>query len=799
MTGSHPAAGPEPAGTGPRSASGITVQRLLVGIVTLFGVVLLLGGGALYNWAVQVRHFDADADQVVDAAARAIESVERSMETLVSQHQARAGRSGSSDAFDEVAEAWLPNAPDWVASVGRWASINGFEREMFEARNADSGLYEYRLAGIDYNGQRTELPRAERYVPIARLAPLGPARLRLLGSDLSRLDGYTDTIDQAIATGRLTSARFPAHWPGAGELFVTRATYLGTHAPPSARERVRQNDGGYWMLVDPVGLVDAIGTPLARFGFAMDLEGETGRTTLLESVATDPEATLLAGLYPRRTIERRFALGESALMLTLYSDIAMATPVLIVLIGVTALVVVLALLSVLHVNHRRHAGALSHQARHDPLTGCPNRRYFESRLDELLGEPPGRRHALLAIDLDKFKIVNDTLGHEAGDDLLKELTASLTGLARGSDMLGRLGGDEFGLILVDVEPEHALGVTEKVSRFFSGYVFERDGRRFPVSGSIGLATFEGGSGERTELLAEADAASYAAKRAGRDGVFVVDRVAGEPVRHVVPGAGGGEAPPAGHAGCRDRVEVLARRVRSCPGPGEDAPEERFEILIARKDDLARAARRGNPDAGPDRLRVSDPEDYRWGVAHALECIGNAGSGAARYASFEVALGRALAIDPELPEWLDERCVRAGIMPERLWVSLACADNLLDVPHLGDSVAALRERGVRVAVDALGAIGPLGADALRIGSPFIDGLDAPGRPRVLLQALVRMARRAGALPVLVGVDSCERRAALAGLGRVDASGTAIDVYRSFDEAVEPAPDADAPPAPLRRAS
>ena len=113
---------------------------------------------------------------------------------------------------------------------------------------------------------------------------------------------------------------------------------------------------------------------------------------------------------------------------------------------------------------RNIAREMSHQATHDALTGLYNRRVFEERLAQLLAnaESDGMQHALLYIDLDQFKIVNDACGHTAGDQLLRQLTAILRKEMRQSDLLARLGGDELGILLYSCHAEEAAGVAHKL-------------------------------------------------------------------------------------------------------------------------------------------------------------------------------------------------------------------------------------------------------------------------------------------------------------------------------------------------
>jgi len=166
--------------------------------------------------------------------------------------------------------------------------------------------------------------------------------------------------------------------------------------------------------------------------------------------------------------------------------------------------------------------ALEHQANHDALTGCTNRYHFERHLEHLVeGKRSGdANHALLYMDLDQFKVVNDTAGHSAGDRLLVELTQNLQKICRHGDILSRIGGDEFGLIMSDVTAEEALAVTQKIYELFQTLVFTDSGRAFPVRASLGLVHFDEASDSVAEVLAAADLACYAAKELGRNEVFV---------------------------------------------------------------------------------------------------------------------------------------------------------------------------------------------------------------------------------------------------------------------------------------
>jgi len=168
------------------------------------------------------------------------------------------------------------------------------------------------------------------------------------------------------------------------------------------------------------------------------------------------------------------------------------------------------------------ARELTHQAAHDALTGLPNRREFERRLQELLAQVPvpGVQHALCFLDLDQFKVVNDTCGHVAGDELLRQVTRLARGLLRAGDTLARLGGDEFGLILQACPLPRAVEVAEKLREAVADFRFGWEGKSFVIGVSVGIVPLDGVLHELGALLAAADAACYAAKEAGRNRVHV---------------------------------------------------------------------------------------------------------------------------------------------------------------------------------------------------------------------------------------------------------------------------------------
>lgn len=174
---------------------------------------------------------------------------------------------------------------------------------------------------------------------------------------------------------------------------------------------------------------------------------------------------------------------------------------------------------------KRLADEMTYQATHDALTDLVNRREFERRLEKAVQSTvlQDQQHALAYLDLDQFKIVNDTCGHNAGDELLRQITCLLRLALRANDTLARLGGDEFGVLLESCPPHIALQISEKLRNIISDFHFSWDNKTFPISVSIGLVNFGGIKAEQqgvNEILRFADSACYTAKDLGRNRIHV---------------------------------------------------------------------------------------------------------------------------------------------------------------------------------------------------------------------------------------------------------------------------------------
>lgn len=171
---------------------------------------------------------------------------------------------------------------------------------------------------------------------------------------------------------------------------------------------------------------------------------------------------------------------------------------------------------------RQYAAKLSYQASHDALTGLINRTEFEQRLSLALKSAAqmGRHHAVMYLDLDQFKVVNDTCGHAAGDQLMRDVSTLLARQVREGDTLARLGGDEFGVLLESCPADHALRIADELRQTVADFHFAWESRSFNIGVSVGVVNIADGMFTLADVLSAADAACYMAKEKGRNRVQV---------------------------------------------------------------------------------------------------------------------------------------------------------------------------------------------------------------------------------------------------------------------------------------
>ena len=175
---------------------------------------------------------------------------------------------------------------------------------------------------------------------------------------------------------------------------------------------------------------------------------------------------------------------------------------------------------------RELSNKLTYQASHDSLTGLINRREFEIQILRLVANNENNQHAehaehaLVYIDLDQFKIINDTCGHVAGDELLRQIATLMANMVRQADTLARLGGDEFGILMRYCNMEQSQRLAESLRKEIEEFRFVWDGQVFNLAVSLGIASINHATNNITEIMRRADTACYMAKEFGRNRIHV---------------------------------------------------------------------------------------------------------------------------------------------------------------------------------------------------------------------------------------------------------------------------------------
>ncbi|MEN9893101.1 MAG: hypothetical protein RLY78_3396 [Pseudomonadota bacterium] len=423
---------------------------------------------------------------------------------------------------------------------------------------------------------------------------------------------------------------------------------------------------------------------------------------------------------------------------------------------------------------RRLSAEMRHRATHDPLTDLVNRSEFEQRLARSLDDAleRGHRHALLYLDLDQFKLVNDSCGHAAGDELLRQVARLLADGVRSRDTLARLGGDEFGLILEHCTAEQAQQIAQSLCDRVERYRYTHQGQRFAVGASIGLVPIDSRWPTPSAVLQAADAACYAAKEAGRNRVQLwQDADATLHARH-------GQtqwAARLARALDEDRFVLYAQRIRSLhparPGqPPQDCCAELLLRLVAEDGSLVAP---GAFLPAAERFHLASRID-RWVMARGLQAL--AGLGPLRRPDcLNINLSGQSIGDRSFHAWAVDQLATAG--PD------ICARLCLEitetaaVTHVADAetfIRQVRSAGVRVALDDFGAgassfgyLKTMTVDCLKIDGQYIRQLTDSPLDEAAVRCFTEVARVMGLRTVAEFVERSEVLERLQALG-VDAA-------------------------------
>jgi diguanylate cyclase (GGDEF)-like protein/PAS domain S-box-containing protein len=387
------------------------------------------------------------------------------------------------------------------------------------------------------------------------------------------------------------------------------------------------------------------------------------------------------------------------------------------------------------------ARQMSYQASHDALTGLVNRREFERRLQECLDavHTSAVRHVLCYLDLDRFKVVNDSCGHMAGDSMLREVAALIKETVRDSDTVGRLGGDEFGLLLVGCPLDKARQIADDVVRKVADYRFVWKDKIFAIGLSVGLVEVSRESGALDEVMNAADSACYVAKKQG-------NRV------HVYSARDEAVARQRGEIQWLQRIqtalkdnrfELLAQpivaTVETMAGPA-------LEVLLRLQDDSVPGGISPNEfQVAAERYRLMSDVD-RWVVQTSLTALARG--------TIRLPIGRSVAInlsgqtlgDPQFLEFVVECLDRTGVSPQQLCFEVTENSVITNIDHAQRFISVLHGMGCHFALDdfgrglsSFGNLKHLALDYLKIDGSFIRNLGGDAVNQAMVAAMIKLAR------------------------------------------------------------
>jgi len=387
------------------------------------------------------------------------------------------------------------------------------------------------------------------------------------------------------------------------------------------------------------------------------------------------------------------------------------------------------------------ARQMSYQATHDALTGLVNRREFERRLEEAIesGQRGDGQHVLCYLDLDRFKLVNDTSGHLAGDSMLREVAKLLRDAVRDSDTVGRLGGDEFGMLLIGCPLEKARQIADDVCRSVGEYRFVWRDRIFNIGVSVGIVEISRESGTLEELLAAADTACYVAKKQGSGRVAVYSARDEALARHT------------GEIQWLQRLQSALKENRFhlyhqviVPAHGEDGGPA-MEVLVRLKDESGNDLLPSEFMRAAERYRLMGLVD-RWVVQTTLAALGRGAILVAHDRSVAINISGQTLGDAQFLEFVVECLDNTGVAPAQVCFEITESAVIANLDHARRFIGVLHGMGCQFALDDFGSgvgsfsnLKNLPLDYLKIDGSFMRNLSRDTVNQAMVTAMIELAR------------------------------------------------------------
>jgi len=409
---------------------------------------------------------------------------------------------------------------------------------------------------------------------------------------------------------------------------------------------------------------------------------------------------------------------------------------------------------------------LSYQATHDSLTGLVNRREFEARIEYALEGTwrNGKEHAICYLDLDQFKVINDTCGHVAGDELLRQVANVLRTKVRASDTIARLGGDEFGLLMENCPLAQSQRVAESFRAAIEDFQFVWDDKRFRVGVSIGLVPINRDSASVTEVLQQADTACYAAKDLGRNRVHTYLRDDEELAkRH-------GEMQWVTKIQAALETDQFRLYVQPIvPVVGARNRYEHYEVLIRMIDTNGMEVPPGAFLPAAERYNLAAQVD-RWVVSHLLEWAAQNPQEFARFDMCSVNLSGLTLADESFLGYVIDLLRAARVPSSKICFEITETAVISNLSQASRFISTLKALGCFFALDDFGSglssfayLKNLPVDYLKIDGMFVRDVHTDPLDRALVRSINDVGKVMGKKTIAEFVENDEIMRVLAEVG------------------------------------
>jgi diguanylate cyclase (GGDEF)-like protein len=643
------------------------------------------------------------------------------------------------------------HALEWIPRV------SAEQKKYFEQQARIDGFLNFTITQINENGSLVTANKRDTYLPVYYVQPQA-GNENAMGYDLALNKEALGTLIKSRDTAQLAASSRIKLLSGENDAYGFLVSYPVYKKGVDVNTFAQRNEHllgfvlGIFsyraMLVDVIDAV-ALDLPINN-SLEINVFDQTGSAPIFatkfgdsNSVTRDLEKYAVVIKVASRDWRVEFRADD----IFTTNDFFKLSEVILIVGFFSSLIVIVLLLSVItraeksreyNFQLMQKQLSLEHLVKHDPLTEIYNRREFESQILRLINHSKVHfsHHCVMFIDLDKFKLINDTYGHLAGDRLLREVIVDLKRHIRGGDTLARLGGDEFGLLVQDCTVDSALSIAETVRKTFEDFRFFWENKHIRIGVSIGMTSIDNQCVSIDTIMSTADMACYIAKRAGRN------RVEYRAINNEIIVEHRNEmqlAKEITEALEDDRI-ILYRQQIVAVGKSPNI-ETRFEIL-------SRAVDKNNTLILPDNIfPLAERHNFvrsidKWIVLHVFDYL----SKCSDWHQCFINISAQSITSSDILETILEALALYNVPPHKLCFELTETTAIANLDSAVKFISILHQQGCSVALDDFGTgmasfayLSILNVDYLKIDGVFIKDLKTNMKHRAIVKSMTDVAK------------------------------------------------------------